>query len=170
MPAPELEGQFDDAPIDKLPKDLRRQYNYIDDTPPEHSDDISDGDDDFDSEELHDDFARVEDEDWEITERGGCCYRIRHCQIFSNFCFPIIRLYKTIQSPATASCRELWECAGRGFCDQANDIGCLSPGRQPPKGSDARKVTSVGSIARPRQVLVPFSQDRCPVHDGRGCQ
>jgi hypothetical protein len=73
MPAPELEGQFDDAPIDKLPEDLRQQYNYIDDTPPEHhSDDLSEGDDDSDSEELHDDFARVEDEDWEIAERGGC--------------------------------------------------------------------------------------------------
>lgn len=68
MPAPELEGQFDDAPIDKLPDDIRQQY--IDDTPPEHSDDISEGDDDdFDSEELDDDFARVEDEDWEIAER-----------------------------------------------------------------------------------------------------
>jgi hypothetical protein len=66
MPAPELEGQFDDAPIDKLPEDIRQQYNYIDDTPSEHSDD------DFDSEELDDDHARVEDEDWEIAERGGC--------------------------------------------------------------------------------------------------
>ena len=72
MPAPELEGQFDDAPIDKLPKDIRQQYNYIDDTPSEHSDDISEGDDDFDSEELDYDHARVEDEDWEIAERGGC--------------------------------------------------------------------------------------------------
>ncbi len=68
-PAVELEGQFDDAPIDKLPEDFRQQYNYIDDSSPEHSDDISEGDDD--SEEL-DDFARVEDEDWEIAERGGC--------------------------------------------------------------------------------------------------
>jgi hypothetical protein len=72
MPAPEHEGQFDDAPIDKLPEDVRQQYNYIDDTPPEHSDGTSEGDDDFDSEELDDDFARVEDEDWEIAERGGC--------------------------------------------------------------------------------------------------
>lgn len=72
MPAPELEGQFDDAPIDKLPEDIRQQYSYIDDTPSEHSDDISEGDDDFDSEELDDYHARVEDEDWEIAERGGC--------------------------------------------------------------------------------------------------
>ena len=77
MPAPppavELEeGQFDDAPIDKHSEEFRQQYNYIDDSPPEHSDDISEGDDDFDSEELGDDFARVEDEDWEIAERGEC--------------------------------------------------------------------------------------------------
>ena len=72
-PTTELEeGQFDDAPIDKLPKDFREQYNCIDDTPPEHADDVSEDDDDFDSEELDDDFARVEDEDWEIAERGGC--------------------------------------------------------------------------------------------------
>jgi hypothetical protein len=76
MPAPppavELEGQFDDAPIDKLPEDFRQQYNYIDNSSLERSDDISEGDDGFDSEELDDDFARVEDEDWEIAERGGC--------------------------------------------------------------------------------------------------
>jgi len=72
MPAPQLEGQFDDAPIDKLPEDFRQRYSYIDDTSPELSDDISEGDGDFDFEELDDDFARVEDEDWEIAERGGC--------------------------------------------------------------------------------------------------
>jgi hypothetical protein len=154
MPAPKLEGQFDDAPIDKLPEDSRQQYNRSDDTSPEHSDDISEGDDDFDSEELDNDFARVEDEDWEITERGGCSN-----PTLQNYSFLIphhIRLYQTIQSPATASCRELWECAGCGFCDQANDISCLSPGRQPSKSSDACQVASVGSIARPRQVLVAF--------------
>jgi hypothetical protein len=70
MPAP---GQFDDAPIDKFPEDFRQQCNYIDDTAPDHSDDISeDDDDDSDFEELDDHFARVEDEDWEIAERGGC--------------------------------------------------------------------------------------------------
>lgn len=77
MPAPPLaaeleEGQFDDAPIDKLPEEVRQQHNYIDDSPQEHSDGISEGDDDFDFEELGDDFTRVEDEDWEIAERGEC--------------------------------------------------------------------------------------------------
>jgi hypothetical protein len=76
MPAPPPppaieEGQFDDAPVDKLPQDLRQGYNYIDHTPPEQSEDSSDDDDDdFDSEEPDDDLTRVEDEDWEIAERG----------------------------------------------------------------------------------------------------
>jgi hypothetical protein len=92
MPAPppaavELEGQFDDAPIDKLPGDFRQQYNYVDDTP---SDDISEGDDDIDSEDLDDDFARVEDEDWEIAERGGSSDPT--LPKFSVL-IPIIRLY-----------------------------------------------------------------------------
>jgi RIO kinase 1 len=73
MPAPPPppaveEGQFDDAPIDKLPEDFRQGVNYIDSSP-EQSEDSSEGDDDFDSD---DDLARVEDEDWEIAERGGC--------------------------------------------------------------------------------------------------
>ena len=72
-PPPAVEfGRFDDAPIDKLPEDFRKQYNHIDDTSPEHSDETSEGNDDFDSEELDGDFARVEDEDWEIAEKGGC--------------------------------------------------------------------------------------------------
>jgi hypothetical protein len=91
MPAPELEGQFDDAPIDKLPEDIRQQYNYIDDTPSEHSDDILEGDDDSDSEELDDDHARAEDEDWEIAERGGCSNPT--LQISPFLIPPIIRLY-----------------------------------------------------------------------------
>jgi hypothetical protein len=91
MPAPKLEGQIDDAPIDKLPEDFRQQYNYVDDTSPEHSDDISEGDNDFDSEELNDAFARVEDEDWEITERGGCSNPT--LKIFSFLIPHHIRLY-----------------------------------------------------------------------------
>jgi len=74
MPAPPPaieERQFDDTPIDKLPEDFRQQFNYVDETPSD-SDDISDGGDDFRSDEPDDDLARVEDEDWEITERGRC--------------------------------------------------------------------------------------------------
>jgi hypothetical protein len=88
MSAPELEGQFDDAPIDKFPGDFRQQHNYVDDTPPEHLDDISEGDDDSDFEELDDDFARVEDEDWEIAERGGYSNPIRRCKFSKTFDSP----------------------------------------------------------------------------------
>jgi hypothetical protein len=81
-PPPAVEiGQFDDAPIDKLPGDSRPLYKYIDDTSPEHSDNTSEGDD-SDSEELDDDFARVEDEDWEITEKGGCSNPTLQCSLF----------------------------------------------------------------------------------------
>lgn len=63
------EGQFDDAPIDM---DVRQGYNYIDETRREHLEDSSEGDDsdDIHSEGSEDDFTRVEDEDWEIAERG----------------------------------------------------------------------------------------------------
>jgi hypothetical protein len=69
IPAVE-DGQFDDAPMDSHPERSLRQYNYIDDTPLEQSEDSSEGDDDIHSEDLDDSFARVEDEDWEIAERG----------------------------------------------------------------------------------------------------
>jgi hypothetical protein len=45
-----------------------RRYHYIDDTPLDLSEDSSVGDDDLYSEDLDD--TRVEDEDWEIAERG----------------------------------------------------------------------------------------------------
>jgi hypothetical protein len=75
MPAPPPppaveEGEFDDAPIASHTEDNRGGDNYIDDTP-EQSEDISEDDDDFDSDEP-DDLTRVEDEDWEIAERGTC--------------------------------------------------------------------------------------------------
>ena len=71
-PVPAEEDQFDDAPIDRLREDFRQGDNYIDDTTLEQSADRSGGDDDFDSDELDDDLARVESEDWEIAERGTC--------------------------------------------------------------------------------------------------
>ncbi len=98
MPAPPPpaveEVQFDDAPIDKLPEDVRQRYNYIDDTP-EQSEDSSEDDDDFDSEEPDDDLARVEDEDWEIAETGR----------YSNpslLYFSLIPLYKTLLNSTIA--------------------------------------------------------------------
>jgi hypothetical protein len=79
------------APIDD--SSLRR-YNYIDDTPLEHSEDSSEGDDDLYSEDLDD--TRVEDEDWEIAERGRKILSYG-CEDISLIFFST-RLYQTIQS------------------------------------------------------------------------
>jgi hypothetical protein len=50
--------------------DHSQRNGYICDTSPEQSEDSSDEDDDIHSEDLEANFARVEDEDWEIAERG----------------------------------------------------------------------------------------------------
>ena len=85
------DGQFDDAPEDAqtvpsvepvsqpavVPVDPRGGHTYIDDDAPQEAeinlywseeDDVSEDDDDDD--EFEDGMARVEDEDWEIAERG----------------------------------------------------------------------------------------------------
>jgi hypothetical protein len=64
-------GQFDDAPIG-IHEDVRQGYNYIDETRWDQLEDSSEGDDsdDIHSEGSEEDFTRVEDEDWEIAERG----------------------------------------------------------------------------------------------------
>jgi hypothetical protein len=70
-PPPVIEqGQFDDAPIDH-PGSFRQGYGYIDETPPEQyeSGELESSEQD-DTDESDDDFAQVEDEDWEIAERG----------------------------------------------------------------------------------------------------
>jgi len=66
------EGQFDDAADDMHSEGVRQGYNYIDETRLEQIEDSSEGDDDVysESEESDDDLTRVEDEDWEIAERG----------------------------------------------------------------------------------------------------
>ena len=64
------EGQFDDAPDDMHPEGVR-QRNDIDETSIEQIEDSSEGDNGVYSEsEDSDDDLRVEDEDWEIAERG----------------------------------------------------------------------------------------------------
>ena len=69
-PPPVIEqGQFDDAIIDH-PEDFRQRYNYIDETPPEQSESEELESSDSEDSESDDDFAQVEDEDWEIAERG----------------------------------------------------------------------------------------------------
>ncbi|KAI0036462.1 RIO1 family-domain-containing protein [Vararia minispora EC-137] len=75
------DGQFDDAPGDidsspvraqhAAPLDPRGGYNYIDDT---HildwsSEDHSSEDETYSDDDLYDEYARAEDEDWEIAER-----------------------------------------------------------------------------------------------------
>ena len=85
------DGQFDDAPEGAqtvpsvepvsqpavVPVDPRGGHTYIDDDAPQEAeinldwseeDDVSEDDDDDD--EFEDGMARVEDEDWEIAERG----------------------------------------------------------------------------------------------------
>ena len=79
MPEPHIEeGQFDDAPedlVDARPPnavDPRAGFTFID----EANLDWSDGDEDTDEDEYDlepeetDSYTRVEDEDWEIAERG----------------------------------------------------------------------------------------------------
>jgi RIO kinase 1 len=69
-PPPVVEGQFDDPP-DRHPEGYRQENNEI---VPEQlevsSESDDDDDDDIHTEESDDDFTRVEDEDWEIAERG----------------------------------------------------------------------------------------------------
>ena len=67
------EGQFDDAPDDMHPEGVQQGHGYIDETPLEQTEDSSEGDSDVysESEDSDDDLTRVEDEDWEIAERGA---------------------------------------------------------------------------------------------------
>jgi len=66
------EGQFDDAPDDMHPEGVRQGHSYMDETLLEQIEDSSEGDSDVysESEDSDDDLTRVEDEDWEIAERG----------------------------------------------------------------------------------------------------
>lgn len=82
------EGQFDDAPTGIHPHDVRQGFNYVDETPLEPSEDSSedseDGDDPL-SEGSDGDFTRVEDEDWEIAERGTS---LNPSPLYFSFNFP----------------------------------------------------------------------------------
>ena len=62
----------EDAADDMHPGGVRQGYNYIDEIRLGQIEDSSEGDDDVysESEESDDDLTRVEDEDWEIAERG----------------------------------------------------------------------------------------------------
>ena len=66
------EGQFDDAPDHMHPEGVRQGHNDIDETPIEQIEDSSGDNDVYSESEDSDDDLRVEDEDWEIAERGTC--------------------------------------------------------------------------------------------------
>ena len=89
-------GHIDDS-FNSRAEDTRHGHNYIDNLV-DQLDDSSEGEHDDElelySEELyHDDgFDRVEDEDWEIVEKGE---QITHCGIFSSIMISA-RLYQTV--------------------------------------------------------------------------
>lgn len=67
-------GQFDDAEDDGIVQnqDPRAHYTFID-TVDYDSEDLEPEDSDLDEDEIDEyDNNRVEDEDWEIAERGAC--------------------------------------------------------------------------------------------------
>jgi hypothetical protein len=64
------QGQFDDPLTDRHPEGILRGYDYIDEALLEQVEEDSEGDDHTYSEGSDDDFTRVEDEDWEIAEKG----------------------------------------------------------------------------------------------------
>lgn len=73
------DGQFDDAPeeVSGLPSsqptiqpNLRDGHSYVDEAILEWSDESPDEVQDTEDEEGSDEFNRVEDEDWEIAEKG----------------------------------------------------------------------------------------------------
>lgn len=81
------DGQFDDAPedlpIEQAP-DPRTGFNHIDEPEAvlDWSDELSEEDED-DLEEDDADFDRAEDEDWEITERGGSASSVLQTRILT---------------------------------------------------------------------------------------
>jgi hypothetical protein len=90
-------GQFDDALEDAEPHNPRQGGHYIDDDqllewsePSEDEDDQPSGDDFED---------RVEDEDWEIAERGESVYD-RPSVLTCERC--IFRFHEAVQPPSSA--------------------------------------------------------------------
>lgn len=72
-PLETVPGQFDDTLEDALQHDPRRAGHYIDDHKHDELLEWSEPSGDEDDQLSRDDFEfdRVEDEDWEIAERGG---------------------------------------------------------------------------------------------------
>jgi RIO kinase 1 len=77
--APILDGQFSDAEEGTAQNNSRAGHNYIDTSESEdlYTPPVSESEDEeFDSDQLYED-TRVEDEDWEIAERGNLFYQRR---------------------------------------------------------------------------------------------
>lgn len=88
MPMPPIaeptieDGQFDDAPEEvsgllssqqNFQPNLRDGHSYVDEAILEWSDESPDDAEDTEDEDGSDEFNRVEDEDWEIAEKGTSC-------------------------------------------------------------------------------------------------
>lgn len=92
-------GQFDDALEDAGQHDPRQGGHFVDDDQLlEWSESSEDGDDDqLSGDNFEDD--RVEDEDWEIAERGESAFD-RLPALMCKWC--ILRFHKAVQSPPSA--------------------------------------------------------------------
>jgi len=104
-------GQFDDPILEATTPphiDLRAEHPYID-TASYDSDDLplpglSDEDEDSVDDEYNE--TRIEDEDWEIAERGVCFI----CKVVLTSTIPQ-RFHQALQSPSTACRCTNWQCS-----------------------------------------------------------
>lgn len=144
-------GQFDDAPEgEPVPTTTaagRPEAAYIDtvqdlgeeavldlEYPPTSDEEDGDGDELSEAEEeYYDDGLRVEDEDWEVAERGmslvSAVYEKWVYRAQSTAC----RLHKTIQPPAPTRRRSDWGRARRFFLASTRGRSCSTSCQPPPR-------------------------------------
>jgi len=129
-PSPRQQGLFDYAADGRTPNN----HAYIDqvDSATDEEDLLSDLDDDVLSDQFDD--LRVEDEDWEIAERGLSFFSpplvLRLTRRF--FLFPFGRLHQTVQSPASARRCTIPKRLGENDPDVPDKIHrCPAPRHQP---------------------------------------
>ena len=97
-PLDAVPGQFDDALEDAGQPDPRQGGHYIDDVQLlEWSEPSEDEDDELSGDDFEGD--RVEDEDWEIAERGESALD-RPSVLMCECC--IFRFHEAVQSPSSA--------------------------------------------------------------------
>lgn len=130
-------GQFDDAPEGEISG--RGDVAYIDtvqdlgepqtaavlehEFPPSSDEEDEDEDDSLLDEDEYYDQNRVEDEDWEVAERGESS---RSCYTIQQPDFQLVRLHKTVQSTSTARRCSHRQCSGRHFISQPTQHSCLT--------------------------------------------